>query len=58
MKLKFKFRSPNFAITDKGKFSLGELDATDFNEYLAEVKASMMRRRQEQRKIKLRPSGA
>ncbi len=33
MKLYFKILPPNFAITDKGKFSLATLDDDDFEQY-------------------------
>lgn len=48
MKLYFEIKSPNFAITDKGKFSLSDLDDDDFNEYLDETQRVIVARRNEQ----------
>ena len=49
MKLKFdKIRPPNFAITDKGKFSLAELDHNDFLEYVECFRDALINRRIEQ----------
>lgn len=50
MKLKdFKILPPNFAICDKGKFSLKDLDDDDFEVYLEEYKISIINRREKQK---------
>ena len=53
MKLEgFKIRSPNFAIHEKGKWSLAELDDEDFDTYLNEFGWALKNRRAEQIKLK------
>ena len=49
MKLEnFKITSPNFAIHEKGKWSLADLDNEDFDRYLNEYGWAIIKRRDEQ----------
>lgn len=48
MKLYFKITPPNFALTDKGKFSLAQLDEDDFEQYCKSYIQAIKERRKEQ----------
>ena len=52
MELKFKIIPPNFVITDKGKFSLADLDSKEFNNYIFAYRKALVDRREQQKNTK------
>ena len=52
MKFEFKINPPNFAITDKGKFSIADLDGKEFTQYCDEFVNALIKNRQRIQKLK------
>lgn len=55
MEFVFEITPPNFVITDKGKFSIADLDQKEFDEYCAEFGKQLALNRE--RIIKLKKDG-